>query len=127
VTAVLLVFIGAGLGGTLRHGVNILATHLFGAGFPMGTLLVNVIGSLIIGAMAGWLAFHATQEWSMQARLFVVTGILGGFTTFSSFSLDAVLLFERGEIGLAALYIGASVALSLVATIAGLAAVRALT
>jgi len=123
---ILLVFAGAGIGGVLRHSINVIAPRLIGTGFPGGTLFVNVLGSLVIGLIAGWLAFKMEQPWSVAARLFVVTGILGGFTTFSSFSLDTALLVERGEIGLAALYVGGSVALSLVAVFAGLGLMRTL-
>ncbi|MCF3638511.1 fluoride efflux transporter CrcB [Rhizobium sp. TRM95111] len=118
----LIVFLGAGVGGAGRHGVNLLAARFFGAGFPMGTLAVNVIGCFVMGAIAGVFAFrgHLPQE----MRLFLTTGILGGFTTFSAFSLDAALLWERGEAGLAATYVGISVLLSLAGVAAGLALTR---
>ena len=118
----LIVFFGAGIGGAGRHGVNVLAARLFGAHFPVGTLVINVLGCLIMGLIAGFFAFrgHLPQE----VRLFLATGVLGGFTTFSAFSLDAALLWERGEVGLAALYVGASVIFSLVAVAAGLALSR---
>lgn len=121
-----LVFLGAGIGGTLRHGVNLLAPRWFGFGFPAGTMLINILGSALMGLIAGWLAFKTQAGWSQHVRLFLTTGILGGFTTFSAFSLDAVLLWERGEAGLAALYVIGSVVLSLVALFAGLALVRSL-
>lgn len=123
--AILLVFVGAGFGGVLRHLVNITAPRLVGYGFPLGTLFINMLGSFLIGCVAGWLAFKAGESWSQHARLFVVTGILGGFTTFSAFSLETALLVERGEMGLAALYVAGSVGLSLVAVFAGLALIRA--
>jgi CrcB protein len=121
----LVVFIGGGLGAALRHGVNIGVARLFGTSFPYGTLSVNVAGCLIMGLLTGYFAFKGdvTQSW----RLFLTTGILGGFTTFSAFSLDVALLYERGEIGLAATYILASVAMSLAAVFAGLALMRSLT
>jgi fluoride exporter len=122
----LLVFIGAGLGGALRHAANLACAHAFGAAFPWGTLVVNVLGSLLMGALAGWLAFKAGEGWSQPVRLLLATGILGGFTTFSAFSLDAVLLWERGEAALAASYVGASVGLSIAGLVAGLAVVRTL-
>lgn len=120
----LIVFFGAGIGGAGRHGVNVLAARLFGTTFPAGTLAVNVLGCLMMGLIAGFFAFrgHLPQE----MRLFLTTGLLGGFTTFSAFSLDAALLWERGEVGLAALYVGASVILSLLAVAAGLAISRAM-
>jgi CrcB protein len=118
----LLVFLGGGIGAALRHGANIAAARAFGTAFPYGTLAVNIIGSLAMGLLAAFFAFKgdATQNW----RLFFTTGILGGFTTFSAFSLDAALLYERGEFGLAALYVVASVGLSIAALFAGLALVR---
>ncbi len=118
----LLVFLGGGLGTCLRHAVNVTAARLFGTGFPAGTFIINVTGSLVMGLIAGYLAFkgNAAQPW----RLFVMTGILGGYTTFSTFSLDSVTLFQRGETVLAALYIAGSVVLGLVGLIAGMAIVR---
>jgi CrcB protein len=121
----LLVFLGAGLGGLLRHGVNVAALKAMGPGFPAATLSVNVAGSLVMGVLAGWLAFRAQHAWSTDLRLFLMTGVLGGFTTFSAFSLDAVLLYERGEVGTAAVYVIASVVLSVGALVAGLSLVRA--
>lgn len=121
-----MIFIGAGIGGVLRNAVNMLAMRLFGMHFPIGTMAINIIGSFVIGLVAGWLTFRAEWAWSYHARVFVITGILGGFTTFSSFSLDTAMLVERGEMGLAALYVGGSVALSLVAVFGGLAIMRAL-
>ncbi len=122
----LLVFLGAGIGGALRHGVNVGCARACGMAFPWGTLTVNVVGSLAMGFIAGWLAFKTQAGWSQPVRLFLTTGILGGFTTFSAFSLDAVLLWERGAIGAAAAYVGVSVAASIAALVAGLALVRAL-
>ena len=118
----LIVFLGAGVGGAARHGVNVLSARLVGTGFPTGTLVVNALGCLLMGLIAGTFAFrgHLPQE----MRLFLTTGILGGFTTFSTFSLDAALLWERGETGLAALYVGASLVLSLAGVAAGLALTR---
>lgn len=123
----LLVFLGAGIGGALRHAVNLGCARACGTAFPWGTLTVNGVGSLIMGGLAAWLAFKAGMGWSQSARLFLATGILGGFTTFSAFSLDAVLLWERGAPGLAFLYVAGSVLLSIGALFAGLVLVRALT
>ncbi|MDQ4135673.1 MAG: fluoride efflux transporter CrcB [Pseudomonadota bacterium] len=124
---VVLVFVGAGLGGVLRHGVNLAAARILGLGFPWGTLAVNVVGSLLMGALAGWLALRAGESWTQPVRLFVATGILGGFTTFSAFSLDAALLWERGQGGAAAAYVASSLILSLAALAAGLYLVRVAT
>jgi CrcB protein len=118
----LIVFLGAGLGGAGRHGVNVLAARLAGTAFPAGTLVINVLGCLLMGLIAG--AFALRVNLPQEARLFLTTGILGGFTTFSAFSLDAALLWQRGEAGLAALYVGASVIFSLLAIAAGLALAR---
>ncbi len=118
------VFVGAGIGGALRHGVNLGSARLFGVGFPYGTFTVNVVGSLIMGLIAGWFAFKGGATGHL--RLFLATGIMGGFTTFSAFSLDALLLIERQQWSLAALYIGASVAGSILALMVGLWAMRAI-
>lgn len=120
--AYLIVFLGGGLGAALRHGINLASVRAFGTAFPYGTMLINVTGSLIMGLAAAYFAFKgdASQNW----RLFLTTGILGGYTTFSAFSLDAALLYERGEVGAAAIYVVASVALSIGGLFAGLALVR---
>ena len=118
----MIVFAGAGIGGALRHGVNVGAAKLFGYGFPFGTLIVNVIGSFLIGLLAGYFAFRPGI--SQDVRLFLTTGILGGFTTFSAFSLDSALLIERHAYALAAVYVAGSVAASLVALFLGLALYR---
>ena len=122
----LLVFLGGGIGAAGRHGVNLAAARVFGIGFPWGTLIVNVVGSFAMGLLAAWFAFRADTGLSQHARLFLTTGILGGFTTFSAFSLDAVLLWERGTAALAVAYVLASVVLSLAGLIAGLALIRGL-
>jgi CrcB protein len=118
----LIVFVGAGIGGAMRHGVNSLAALLLGTGFPFGTLAVNVVGSLAMGLIVEYLALmgEVSQHW----RLFLATGVLGGFTTFSAFSLDAALLVERHAYGAAAGYMVGSVAASLAALFFGLAIFR---
>ena len=118
----LIVFLGAGIGGALRHGVNVGAGRLLGLGFPFGTLIVNIAGSFLMGALAGYFAFRPGMPQHM--RLFLTTGILGGFTTFSAFSLDSALLIERHAYGLAAGYMVGSVFASLVALFVGLAMFR---
>jgi len=121
----LLVFVGGGIGATLRHGVNRLAMAWFGIEFPWGTMFVNIVGSLCMGLLVSVLA-----EWpagaSNNLRLFLATGVLGGFTTFSAFSLDALALWERGEAGAAFAYVAASLLLSLAAIAAGYFLPRAL-
>jgi fluoride exporter len=118
----LIVFIGAGIGGALRHGVNVAATRQIGLGFPFGTLIVNIVGSFAMGLLAGYFAFRPGINQHM--RLFLTTGILGGFTTFSAFSLDTALLIERHSYGLAAGYVVGSVAAGLSALFFGLALFR---
>jgi CrcB protein len=122
-----LVFLGGGIGAALRHGVNIAAARTLGVEFPWGTLIVNIVGSLAMGLLAAWFAFRADAALTQHARLFLTTGILGGFTTFSAFSLDVALLWERNAIWLAAGYVAASVLLSVGGLFAGLWVVRALT
>ncbi|GAC1633957.1 MAG: fluoride efflux transporter CrcB [Bradyrhizobium sp.] len=118
----LLVFIGGGLGSSLRHLINVVSIRSLGTAFPFHTFIINITGSTVMGLIAGYLAFkgEAAQSW----RLFLMTGILGGYTTFSAFSLDAALLYERGEIALALFYVVGSVALALAGLFAGLALVR---
>ena len=118
----LLVFVGGGLGATLRHLINLTCARFLGTGFPWGTFIINITGSTVMGLIAGYLAFkgEASQPW----RLFLMTGILGGYTTFSAYSLDAALLYERGELMLAAFYVVGSVALSIAGLFGGLALVR---
>ena len=118
----LIVFFGAGIGGALRHGTNVGAARLFGYGFPFGTLIVNVLGSFVMGLFAGYFAYRAGVPQHM--RLFLTTGILGGFTTFSAFSLDTALLVERHAYGMAAGYAVGSVAASVSALFFGLAMFR---
>ena len=122
--AALIVFVGAGLGGVLRHAVNQVCGRLCGVAFPWGTLTVNLTGSFAMGLIVGWLAMRSGTQ---SLRLFLTTGIMGGFTTFSAFSLDSWLLWERGEAGVAAAYIGLSVAGAIAALGLGLVIARALT
>ncbi|WP_249158577.1 fluoride efflux transporter CrcB [Bradyrhizobium jicamae] len=113
------------MGATLRHLINLTCARCLGTAFPYGTFIINITGSTVMGLIAGYLAFRgeASQPW----RLFLMTGILGGYTTFSAFSLDTTLLYERGELGLAALYVLGSVVLSIAGLFAGLAIIRSLT
>ncbi len=119
-----LVFLGAGAGGVARYYIEVFSARWFGTAFPYGTLFINVAGGLAMGLLAGWFAFrageggshHAVQRW--QALLGV--GVLGGFTTFSTFSLEVVMLWKRGEMVLAASYAALSVVLAVGALAAGL-------
>ncbi|MFL1874397.1 fluoride efflux transporter CrcB [Hansschlegelia beijingensis] len=120
---VLLVALGGALGSVARYLVNIASSRVFGMGFPWGTLTVNVVGGFAMGLLAALLALKGGSQ---EMRVFLMTGVLGGFTTFSAFSLDAVALWERGAAGLAAGYVAASVALSIGALFGGLALGRAL-
>ena len=119
----LLVAMGGGLGAVARHGLGQLSVRAFGPGFPVGTLAANVLGGLLMGLLAGWLA---GMDGGRNLRLLLGVGLLGGFTTFSAFSLDAVLMMERGDWGMAALYIGGSVILSILALALGLMIARGL-
>ena len=116
------VMLGGALGAGARHLVGQLTLPLFGAAFPYGTLTVNLLGGLLMGLLAGSLVrFGADGEpW----RLFLGVGVLGGFTTFSSFSLDTVVLAERGALGLAAGYVAVSVIGSIAALVGGLSLAR---
>lgn len=119
-----LVAVGGAIGSVLRYYVGQLALRIAGPAFPWGTLTVNVVGCFIIGVFAEMIVrrFDASPE----LRLLLITGFLGGLTTFSSFSLDAILLCERGATVASAVYIAASVGLSLAAVIGGLALMRAI-
>jgi CrcB protein len=118
----LIVFLGGGIGAALRHGFNLAFARVLGTAFPYATLFENVSGSIVMGMLVAFFAFKSgiPHHW----QLFLTTGILGGYTTFSTFSLDVALLYERGELGLAALYVALSVALSIGGLFAGLALVR---
>lgn len=107
----LLVFIGSGMGGMMRHGVGLLSLRLLGPSFPYGTLGINILGSGLMGLVVA--LFAAFNLGNQDARLFLTTGIIGGFTTFSTFSLDAVALWQRGERFAAVGYVVASVGLSI--------------
>jgi CrcB protein len=125
----LVVFVGAGIGGMLRHGVNTAAMRLAGPNFPYGTLTVNLVGSALMGLIVGYFAFRGgsgifgamSQHW----RLFLTTGVLGGFTTFSAFSLDFATLWERSPAP-SILYAAVSVGGSIAVIFAALAVARVL-
>jgi CrcB protein len=118
----LIVFVGGGLGAAIRHGMNLLTAQIAGSRYPVGTFVINVVGSLLIGALAEW--FTLRTQLPITLRLFLITGILGGFTTFSAFSLEIGLLYERGETGAAAFYAAASVLFAVGAMFSGMYTVR---
>jgi CrcB protein len=119
-----LVALGGAVGSSLRYLAGLASARLLGTGFPWGTLFVNVTGSFLIGILSEAIArrFGASPE----LRLFLITGILGGYTTFSAFSLDAVTLFEQGHAVSAALYVVSTLMLSGIAVVAGLVLMRAI-
>jgi fluoride exporter len=122
-TTLPLVALGGAIGASLRYLTGLAAQRAFGPGFPVGTLIVNVLGCLAMGALAALLA----DKTSPRLAPFLMTGILGGFTTYSAFALDAVSLWQRGDPGPALTYILATTAGSLAAVLAGMALVRAVT
>ena len=124
VSSFIWVALGGAVGSVARFGVNLTAPRLLGADFPWATLIVNILGSLMMGFLAAFLA----EKYADQAdlRLFLLTGVLGGFTTFSAFSLDVFNLVQRGESSTAMIYASASVVLSIVAVFAGFVVSRAI-
>lgn len=121
IQTLLQVAIGGALGAAARYLTNVGAMRLLGPGFPWATVAVNVAGSFLMGVLVVALAHRD----AMRLAPFLMTGVLGGFTTFSAFSLDALTLWERGQTGLAAAYVAGSVAVSLAAIVAGMAVTRA--
>ncbi|HEU4820127.1 MAG TPA: fluoride efflux transporter CrcB [Qipengyuania sp.] len=122
------VAVGGAFGAVLRYQLGRSMTGWLGPAamgvFPWATLTVNALGSLLMGVLAGWLTFRGTANWE-QLRLLLGVGLLGGFTTFSAFSLEMVLLIERGQLLFAALYAFLSVALGITGLFAGLMVMRA--
>ncbi|MDR6635166.1 CrcB protein [Phyllobacterium sp. 1468] len=116
--AILLVASGGAIGSVARYLVGVGMARAFGVAFPYGTLAVNIIGGFLMGLFIELLARRF--QGSPELRLFIAIGILGGFTTFSSFSLDVVVLWQRGEFGIAFFYVLASVILSIGALFFGL-------
>ncbi|MGI9462661.1 MAG: fluoride efflux transporter CrcB [Aestuariivirgaceae bacterium] len=121
---ILWVAAGGAVGASGRDLMNVYAGRFLGTDFPWGTFIVNVAGSFLMGMFI--IAMALKFQTSLEMRAFLTTGILGGFTTFSAFSLDFVTLFERKQHGLAVLYAASSVGLALVAIFAGMALMRAL-
>ena len=122
--SILAVGAGGALGAISRYFVYIMAGYILGPNFPYGTLIVNIVGSLLMGIIIEVLAL--TWEASTEWRLFLTVGFLGAFTTFSTFSLDFAKLYERGRLDLCALYVSASVVLSIGALFLGMIATRAI-
>jgi CrcB protein len=119
----ILVMVGGALGSALRYHAGKLGLALLGPGWPWGTLFVNVFGGLVMGVFAGWLSLRGSGGEPM--RLFFAVGILGGFTTFSAFSLETVMMIERGAMASALAYILVSVVASVGALALGLGMARA--
>ncbi len=124
ISLVLLAAAGGAIGAALRHLTNVVCGHFFGAAFPWGTLAVNVLGSLAMGVLIAVLA--ARWNAPLEVRTFLATGVLGGFTTFSAFSMDFAALVERKAYLSAAGYAGGTVAICFLAVFAGLALGRAI-
>ena len=120
---IFLVGFGGALGAMARYGTGLMVSRLWPMTFPLATMLVNIIGSIAMGLFIGLMA-RFMPSWSEEARLFVAVGILGGFTTFSSFSLDTIVLLERGEWLLAGSYVLLSVVLCLFGLYLGLLVTR---
>lgn len=120
--SLILVFAGGGTGAVARYLTGLAAMRAFGGGFPVATIAVNVAGSFAMGLLIGVLARRAGEVGHIH--LLVATGFLGGFTTFSAFSLDAAFLWQRGDVQAAIVYVFGSVILSLLAVVAGLAVMR---
>lgn len=119
----LLVALGGAIGSVLRYGSGIAVGHWWRNPFPLGTTLINIAGSLAMGLFIGLLA-RLLPSWQNEARLFFAVGVLGGFTTFSSFSLDAMTMIERGDLLPAAAYVAVSVMGGLVGLWLGLWVMR---
>ncbi|KFC62866.1 putative fluoride ion transporter CrcB [Devosia sp. LC5] len=119
----LLVGLGGAIGAMSRYGASIVVGRVWPHAFPLGTMLINIAGSIAMGLFIGLLA-RTLPPWAPEARLFVAVGILGGFTTFSSFSLDTIVLFERGEMVQAGLYVLLSVVVCLIGLYLGLLVTR---
>jgi len=119
-TGFLIVAAGGALGAVARYGIGRL---LPATGWPWATLTVNVVGGLLMGLLTGWLAFRGGVN-SEGPRLFAAVGVLGGFTTFSAFSLETALMIERRQLAMAGGYVAASVALSVLALFLGLMVAR---
>jgi len=121
---VLAIAAGGAMGAVLRHGLNTAIMALIHPGFPLGILVINIVGSFLMGALTG--VFAHVAEPSQTVKAFLIVGVLGGFTTFSAFSLDAIMLWERGAVAQSLFYVLSSVLLSIGALVLGLWLVRVL-
>lgn len=118
----LIVFLGGGIGSACRHSINQLTTRWLGSGLPIGTLGINLLGSLLMGMVFAYIS--ARSHLSPHIKLLLMTGLLGGFTTFSAFSLEVVQLFHRGQITAAIGYASVSVIAGAAAVVLGMWLVR---
>lgn len=125
-TSFLTVALGGAIGASARHGLGLAMLRFFGPGFPIGTLLANIIGGLLMGLLMGWLV-RETPDGANNIRLFAGVGVLGGFTTFSAFSLDALRMLETKAFGPFLGYVSLSVILSIAAVALGLFIMRGAT
>lgn len=121
---ILFIAVGGAFGAVLRHAVGVQILRWLGSGFPFSTLAVNIVGSFAMGALVEMMALR--WQVGIETRAFLVVGLLGGFTTFSAFSLDVVLLYERGAFLSMAFYLAASITLSVFGLVAGLHVFRAI-
>jgi len=121
ITSMIQVAIGGAIGAVGRYLTGVAAVRVMGHGYPWGTLTVNIVGSFLMGVL---IVVLMTRDGGMRVAPLLMTGMLGGFTTFSAFSLDALTLFERGHVGQAALYVIASVVFSLLAIFLGVMIAR---
>jgi len=120
-TSILQVAIGGAIGAVGRYLTGVAAVRVMGHGYPWGTLTVNIVGSFLMGIL---IVVLMTKDGGLRLAPLLMTGMLGGFTTFSAFSLDALTIYERGQVGTAAIYVIASVVLSLLAIFVGVMAAR---
>lgn len=125
-TSFFAVALGGAVGASARHGLGLAMLRLFGPGFPVGTLMANIIGGLLMGLLMGWLLRTAPENANI-IRLFAGVGVLGGFTTFSAFSLEAMRMLEAKAVGQFLGYVSASVILSIAAVALGLFLMRGAT
>ena len=125
-TSFLTVALGGAIGASARHGLGLFMLRIFGPSFPVGTLLANVFGGLLMGILMGWLV-RESPDGAQSIRLFAGVGVLGGFTTFSAFSLDAIRMLESKTYGVFFGYVGTSVILSIAAVALGLFIMRGTT